>query len=140
MLHYFRGVNLDLETAPQKQILFISSLFAYLEAPLNLFLCGSKHGVRGLFRSLRWEGPELGVPSLQVSLIAPTLVKISMTKDIWVYLQDVRGSAMSASAEIVDVGLRFLCDFSVEGRAVAVFPGSGPLDLCDDFEGAGRGT
>jgi 5'-hydroxyaverantin dehydrogenase len=140
-LHYFRRASLapPPETQSVTQILFISSLLAYLEAPMNLSYCGSKHGVRGIFRSLRWEGAELGAPGLQVNLIAPTLVKTPMTRDFWAYLQDVRGFAMSMPEEIVDVGIRLLSDPGIDGRAVAVIPGSEAVDLCDDFEGADGG-
>ena len=103
---------------------------------MNLSYCGSKHGIRGLFRSIRWEGPEVGVPSLQVNLIAPTLMKTPMTKDFWSYLQDVRGFALGMPEEAVEVGVRLLCDAAADGRAIAVVPGLGNVDLCDDFEGS----
>lgn len=136
-LHYFRkALAANPEDTKPKQILFISSILAYLEAPMNLSYCGSKHGIRGLFRSLRWEGHEIGIPSLQVNLIAPTLMKTPMTKDFWSYLQDVRGFALGMPEEAVELGLRLLCDGHVDGRAVAVVPGYGNVDLCDDFEGS----
>jgi 5'-hydroxyaverantin dehydrogenase len=140
-LHYFRRATAGSQLDPKpKQIIFICSILAYLEAPLNLSYCGSKHGIRGLFRSTRWEGQEVGVPSLQVNLIAPTLMKTPMTKDFWSYLQDVRGFALGMPEEAVEVGIRLLCDPVADGRAIAVVPEYGAVDLRDDFDGADGAT
>lgn len=134
-LHYFRRDLAKSGVVRLKQILYICSILAYIEAPLNLSYCGSKHAIRGMFRSLRYEMKEVGVPLLKVNLIAPTLMKTPMTKDFWSYLQDVRGFALGMPEEAVEAGMRLLSDMSIDGRAVAVVPGLGNVDLCDDFEG-----
>lgn len=78
----------------------------------------------------------MGVLDLQVNLIAPTLMKTPMTKDFVTYLEEVRGFALGMPEEAVEIGLRLLCGHDIDGRAVAVVPGFGAVDLCDDFEGA----
>jgi NAD(P)-dependent dehydrogenase (short-subunit alcohol dehydrogenase family) len=79
---------------------------------------------------------ELNIPSLQVNLIAPTLMNTPMTKDFKSYLQDVRGFALGEPEEAVEAGIRLLLDRDIDGRAVAVVPGFGCVDLADDFDGS----
>lgn len=130
-LHYFRQ-----EPEKEKNIIFISSLLAYMTPPGCLDYASSKEAVRGLFHSLRYASrqPTLGLPNLRTNLIAPSLIKTPMSIDRLPYLENERGFAVGQPSDIVNIALRILSDKTVEGRAIA---GGRDLavDLCDDMEG-----
>jgi 5'-hydroxyaverantin dehydrogenase len=130
-LHYFRQ-----SPDTEKNLVFISSLLAYITPPGCLDYAGSKGAVRGLFHSLRYASrqPSLGLPNLRTNLIAPNLIETPMSADMLPYLENERGFAVGQPSDIVDIALRILCDKTVEGRAIT---GGKDLavDLCDDMEG-----
>jgi len=144
-LHYFRLDQIKAisssggNAAPPKQILFISSLLAYLEAPLVLDYNASKHAVRGIWRSLRGEGKALGIKGFRTNLIAPTLVRTPMTASFVEFLEQDRGFTVGEAKDVVNAGIRALSDKNIDGRAVAVLPDGKCVDLCDDFEGMDAG-
>lgn len=120
----------------EKSLVLFSSLLAYIEGPLISDYLASKHGVRGLFKSLcngNYPFPIGDNVKLRVNSVAPTLVRSPMTEMFVNHLVD-KGFAVADVKDAVDVATRLACDSSIHGKAVAVIPGGG-LDLCDDAEG-----
>jgi 5'-hydroxyaverantin dehydrogenase len=130
-LHYFRQ-----SPETDQNLIFVSSLLAYITPPGCLDYTGSKEAVRGFFHALRYASRQtsLGLPNLRTNLIAPSLIETPMSADQLIYLKNERGFAVGQPVDIVNIALRILCDPTVEGRAIA---GGKDLavDLCDDMEG-----
>jgi NAD(P)-dependent dehydrogenase (short-subunit alcohol dehydrogenase family) len=156
-LHYFRTHPSATST---KQLIFISSLLAYIEAPLVLDYNASKHGVRGFWRSIVGEAEALGIKgTFRCNLVAPNLVKTPMTKDFVQWMIEERGFSVAEVEDLVGVLSRVVSDESVSGkffsvcgtdiwilrtctnvvntvgRAIGCFSDGVAVDLCDDFEG-----
>jgi len=99
------------------QLLFIGSLASYMEQPLSADYCASKHGVRGLWKSVRSHSASFG--GCQTNLLAPTFIDnrqgstksrgdgalISLTTDV----------KLGEVADVVAGALRCFCDNNIEG-------------------------
>jgi NAD(P)-dependent dehydrogenase (short-subunit alcohol dehydrogenase family) len=106
-----------MEVGWKPQLLFLGSLASYVEQPLSADYCASKHGVRGLWKSMRAHGASFG--GCQMNLLAPTFINnrqgsskgrgdsalISLTNDM----------KMGEISDVVDGALRCLCDVNIEG-------------------------
>ncbi|KAF2430814.1 NAD(P)-binding protein [Tothia fuscella] len=135
-LHYFRTHPSATST---KQLVFLCSSLAYVEAPLVIDYVSSKSAVRGIWRSIRGEKAALGIKGhFRCNLIAPNLVATPMTKDFTGFLQE-RGFAIAQVEDLVGSMMRVLGDESIDGRAITVFKDGKCWDLCDDFEGQDGG-
>lgn len=130
-VHYFRQTakSEDDFLKAEKQLVLIASNIAYYPVPLFSNYSASKAGVRALWVSLR-SHPHL--TGMRTNLLAPHIVRTPMTKDFQPML-DKHGIAMVELSEVVDVLIRFVCDDSIKGRAVAGNPGHA-YDLCDEVE------
>ncbi|KAF2400635.1 NAD(P)-binding protein [Trichodelitschia bisporula] len=138
-LHHFRhnpGPSSDAKT-----ILLVASMGGFTSMTGVLDYCGSKWGVRGIFRALRGARRILGEghPDLRVNLLAPTFVKTNMTKGYWEYMEKA-GLSLAEVSDCVDVAMRLCADEGVHGRAVAVAANGKSFDLQDDSEGLDAGT
>jgi len=132
-LHYFRTHPSSTST---KQLVIISSMLAYIEAPLVLDYNASKHAVRGMWRSLCGEQTALGIKGVfRTNLLAPNLVKTPMTKDFVKWMEEDRGFAVAEISDLVGAFVRVVSDEGINGRAIGVFSDNVAVDLCDDFEG-----
>lgn len=121
------------------QLLLISSVAGYFAQDFNPDYCGSKHGVRGLWKGIRHNGGHFG--DFQANLLAPTFISTPMVEpfeDMLVW----RGARIGRVGDVVDAGLRCVCDGRVEGRSVCVVRGTeregdGNFDVRDDADGEG---
>lgn len=130
-LYYFRLPEPQANgTARQKQIIFIGSLSSYVELPPTLDYSAAKLGVRGLWKSLRWEVREQGV---RTNFIAPTFLATPMIEAVKPLLLE-KGAKLANLDDAVDAVLRCACNEDIVGRAIAV-GGHGNFDLRDDSEG-----
>nr|A0A3G1DJE9.1 RecName: Full=NADP-dependent dehydrogenase M3; AltName: Full=Squalestatin S1 biosynthesis cluster protein M3 [Phoma sp. MF5453]AMY15060.1 NADP dependent dehydrogenase [Phoma sp. MF5453] len=143
-LWYFTNLEAKRDEAEfnwKPQLLFIGSLASYVEQPLSADYCASKHGVRGLWKSVRSHSALFG--DCQTNLLAPTFIDnrqgstksrgdgalISLTNDV----------KLGEVSDVVAGALRCLCDRNIEGRALCCVkgeqssPGSNNFDLCDNL-------
>lgn len=115
-LHYFRAHPAATST---KQLVFLSSLLAYVEAPLVIDYIASKAAVRGIWRCIRGEAAALGIKGgFRTNLVAPNLVNTPMTKDFVDFLRDGRGFAVAEVEDLVAAMMRVLGDQSIDGELV----------------------
>ncbi|KAK4502718.1 hypothetical protein PRZ48_006144 [Zasmidium cellare] len=105
-------------TTFRPQLLLISGLAAYFGQGFNPDFNGANFGVRGMFKSLRREVPEV-FGGFQVNLLAPTFTSTPMIGELEEMLT-WRGAKIASVGDVVDAGVRCICDEGVEGRAVAV--------------------
>lgn len=102
---------------PDRHILLIGSIASFIPIPVLIQYCVSKHGVLGLFRSLRATS---SVQDIRVNLICPYYIDTPLV--------DVSGRMLLAGAptgkieDVVDAGTRFMADTRIVGRALAVGP------------------
>lgn len=128
--------------AYEKQVLFISSLAGYTSWPARLDYATAKYGVRGLWKSLRSvPSSALGFP-FRTNLLAPIFVATPMIGPLAERLRslDVRVAELS---DVVDAGMRCMCDGEVRGRSLCINPGrpgeGGTFDTLDDDAGGEAG-
>lgn len=106
------------EVGWKPQLLFLGSLASYVEHPLSTDYCASKHGVRGLWKSVRAHGAVFG--GCQMNLLAPTFINNRQGS------AKSRGEGFSTSlssdvkmgevADVVAGALRCICDVNVDGQ------------------------
>lgn len=77
-LHYFRQ-----SPETEQNLIFVSSLLAYITPLGSLDYTGSKEAVRGFFHALRYASRQtsLSLPNLRTNLIAPNLIDTPMSPD-----------------------------------------------------------
>jgi 5'-hydroxyaverantin dehydrogenase len=106
------------EVGWQPQLLFLGSLASYVEQPLSADYCASKHGVRGLWKSVRAHGALFG--DCQMNLLAPTFINnrqgSSKSRGGGSLTSSTNGIKMGEVADVVAGALRCLCDVNVDGR------------------------
>jgi 5'-hydroxyaverantin dehydrogenase len=136
-LHYFtrQSQQSKVTSGHLPQLILISSLMAYAPAPLQSAYNATKHGVRGLWKSLKDGESPVG---MRTNLIAPTLCRTPMTALFCDHLQ-AHGFAVTEVSDVVKAMMTIACDESVKGRAIAPGPNGELIDLCDDFEGLDGG-
>lgn len=107
---------LDVDWKPQ--LLFLGSLAGFVEQPLSADYCASKHGVRGLWKSVRAHGALFG--DCQMNLLAPTFInnrqgssKSRGGGSLTSLSNDVK---MGEVADVVAGALRCLCDVNIDGQ------------------------
>jgi 5'-hydroxyaverantin dehydrogenase len=100
------------------QLLFLGSMASYVEHPLSADYCASKHGVRGLWKSVRAHGALFG--GCQMNMLAPTFInnRQGSSKSRGAGSSTSLGSdvKMGEVADVVAGALRCICDASVDGR------------------------
>lgn len=123
------GVHMHVGDGRPPQLLFLGSLSGYIEHPLSTDYCASKHGVRGLWKSVRAHGALFG--GAQMNLLAPTFINNRQGS------AKPRAAGLSASPsqqqqqqqpgppgdlrmgeveDVVEGALRCLCDVEIDGR------------------------
>lgn len=135
-LWYFRrlgaGQGRDVD-GWRPQLLFLGSLAGYVDQPLSADYCASKHGVRGLWKSVRAHGGVFG--GAQMNMLAPTFVNNRQGSS------KRRGSAgftpggdvsMAEVEDVVAGALRCLCDVKVDGQYLLSLGYPAPRDDDDD--------
>ncbi|KAK4175378.1 hypothetical protein QBC36DRAFT_347158 [Triangularia setosa] len=141
-LYYFRLPpsveeisGLEGATKPDKSLILVASIGAYMDSPKASTYPASKFGVRGLFRSTRARTLDIGV---RCNLLAPWFVDTPLIAPIKNAMA-AKGVDMAkvldfASVEAcVDAASYCAVDAGVHGRALAIQP-EGTFDLKDDFE------
>ncbi|KAF2166980.1 hypothetical protein M409DRAFT_54738 [Zasmidium cellare ATCC 36951] len=128
------------------QILLISSLAGYGPPPFDADYGAAKHGVRGLWKSIRV--PDESMAQYQANLLAPGWTHTGMT-DSYVHKLKDRGVRVATVADNVRAAMRLIVDQEVSARAVIVAAnpegvedgqkGSGVFDVLDDFGTLGAG-
>lgn len=114
--HLESGMNVT-ERNWKPQLLFIGSLASYVEQPLSTDYCASKHGVRGLWKSLRAHGGLFG--GCQMNLLAPTFINnrkdSSKSRGDSALISLANDMKMGEVSDVVNGALRCLCDVNIEG-------------------------
>ena len=100
-----------------RHLLLIGSMASFGPIPLEALYGASKHGVVGLFRSLRMTSICHGV---RVSLLAPYFVDTPMLGAGGRAL--VAGAELGRLEDVVEAATRFVADVRIVGRAVTVGP------------------
>ncbi|KAL9058893.1 MAG: hypothetical protein Q9162_001449 [Coniocarpon cinnabarinum] len=135
-IHYMRlPSDLPVGSPPKQQIIFMGSLASYVEIPPVADYGASKFGVRGLWKSIRREVPDLNI---RTNLIAPTFMPTVMVQQVTKALEE-RGAKVGKIEDVVDAVVRLACSDDVDGRALAC-GGDGIFDLRDDYEGLDGGV
>ncbi|KAL7276203.1 hypothetical protein RUND412_000821 [Rhizina undulata] len=116
--HYFRQTPADQD----KTLLFIGSMSSFFAGPVATVYSASKHGVLGLFRSLRlFPGERDGV---RVNLVCPYFVDTPLLPNIAKLL--LVGAELAKVEDVVSAAEKCVCDEEVSGRCLVVAPrGSG---------------
>lgn len=134
------------ETSFHSQLLLVSSLAGYAPPPFDADYAAAKHGVRGLWKSIRT--PDASMAQYQANLLAPGWTHTGMT-DGYLHKLIGRGIKVATVADNVRVALRCIVDQTVSARAVCCAANpegvedgqrrSGVFDICDDVGTLGIG-
>ncbi|KAL1839256.1 hypothetical protein VTJ49DRAFT_1693 [Mycothermus thermophilus] len=126
-------------SSTDKSLVLVSSIAAYMDAPLASTYTASKAGVRGLFRSMRSRTAEIGV---RCNLLAPWFVDtplLNPTREALAAAVGESGDLGKAVAGFADVEVVVAAagycavEKGVHGKAFVVQP-EGIFDLMDDYE------
>lgn len=144
-LFYFNKLH-KAKTSFHPQLLLMSSLAGYAPPPFDADYAAAKHGVRGLWKSIRT--PDASMAQYQANLLAPGWTHTGMT-DAYVHKLTGRGVRVATVADNVRVALRCIVDQEVSARAVCCAANregvqdgerfSGIFDICDDLGSFGAG-
>lgn len=128
-LHYFKRTkgNSPVSNA-KKHLLFVSSLSGYVTQPLFANYMASKFGVRGIFKAIRYNAPELG-GDVRFNLIAPCAIVTPMTEQ-FVPIVGPIGYEFGSIDDAVEGIMRVLCDESIEGWCSTFESFRNPADEC----------
>lgn len=100
-----------------RHILLISSVAGILPLPGQVEYTVSKHGVMGLFRSLRSTTWRQGI---RVNVVNPYFVSTPLINDRGVAL--LAGGGMARLEDVVDAATRLMADEGIVGRGLAIGP------------------
>ena len=108
---HFMGANPANGSQSDRSILLTGSLLSYRGAWRGVDYCAAKHGIRGIFKSLRWAlKKECG---LRINMLAPTFILTPLTQPIYERTKD---NIPYASVEsVVDTVLRLISDTNIDG-------------------------
>jgi 5'-hydroxyaverantin dehydrogenase len=114
--HLARCKDGDLNTCWRPQLLFLGSLSGYVEHPLSSDYCASKHGVRGLWKSIRAHSALFG--NCQINMLAPTFIdnRQGSTKSRGDGALKSGHVIMGRVEDVIAGALRCICDMSVDGQ------------------------
>ncbi|KAM7209756.1 5'-hydroxyaverantin dehydrogenase [Naviculisporaceae sp. PSN 640] len=129
-----------------RHILLISSVAGLIPLPGQVEYTVSKHGVMGLFRSLR--STAYTRQGVRVNVINPYFVETPLINDRGVGL--LAGGAMAKLEDVLDAATRLMADEGIIGRGLAIGPkvkvleddpetGAGDFTLDTSAEGKGNG-
>ncbi|PGH10564.1 hypothetical protein AJ79_05386 [Helicocarpus griseus UAMH5409] len=101
-----------------RHILLLGSVASILPLPSQIPYCVSKHGVMGLFRTLRTTAP-LG-SGVRVNILCPYFTETPIIGIGGKLI--LSGAAMADIEHVVDAGTRFVADSGCVGRSVVIAP------------------
>lgn len=101
-----------------RHLLLIGSLASLLPLPGGVIYGVSKHGVMGLFRSLRYTAPLLH--GIRVNILCPYFVDTAIL-DVGTKLL-LAGGALGRVKDVVDAATRLTSDASITGRGLVIAP------------------
>ncbi|KAG9240924.1 hypothetical protein BJ878DRAFT_559417 [Calycina marina] len=119
--------------SPDRHLLLIGSLASISALPVLTQYSVSKHGVLGLFRSLRATSMNKGI---RINILLPYFVETPLIGTFGRLL--LAGGATGKPEDVVDAGTRFMADSRIIGRALAVGPKFAP-DKDRDLLATGEG-
>jgi NAD(P)-dependent dehydrogenase (short-subunit alcohol dehydrogenase family) len=102
---------------PDRHILLVGSIASMNPLPGEAMYNVAKHGVLGLFRSLRGT---LFTQGIRINMVCPYFIDTPLIIATGRVL--LAGSAIGKPADVVDAGTRFMADSRIAGRALAVGP------------------
>jgi NAD(P)-dependent dehydrogenase (short-subunit alcohol dehydrogenase family) len=112
----------DPSTTPGKNqrdrhLLLIGSIASLAPIPTQIQYCVSKHGVLGMFRSMRSTAFMHGT---RVNILLPYFIDTPIIPPAGRLL--LAGGALGKPEDVVDAGTRFMADTRIVGRALAIGP------------------
>ena len=125
-----------------KCLLLVGSIASLAGVPGQALYGTSKHGVLGLFRSLRSTSFALGI---RLNMICPYFIETPLITAMARVL--LAGGAMGKTEDVVDAASRLAADTRIRGRALVVGPkvkvrqkddGSGQFELVEKDYGKGK--
>ncbi|TIA34348.1 NAD(P)-binding protein [Aureobasidium pullulans] len=130
-LHYFKKTHSPSDNF-KKHLILMSSLAGYAEDTLASTYMAAKFGVRGLWKSIRYQEDAFGFP-FRTQLIAPCFVRTKMTESFVDHIAKA-GVNVSQVEDVVGPVMRVLCDEKVSGRSLCTV-GNKVFDMGDDPAG-----
>lgn len=112
--------------APDRHLLLIGSVASLMPLPGQVQYAVSKHGVLGLFRTLRSTSFLNGV---RVNLLCPYFIETPLIQLVGRLI--LAGGAVGKPEDVVEAGTRFMADSRIVGRALMVGP---KIKISDDDE------
>lgn len=102
---------------PDRHLLLIGSVASLAPIPAQTLYAVSKHGVLGLFRSLRSTSFVNGV---RVNMLCPYFIDTPLIPTAGRLM--LAGGAMGKPEDVVDAGTRLMADTRIVGRALVIGP------------------
>ncbi|KAI9642130.1 hypothetical protein NHQ30_008932 [Ciborinia camelliae] len=102
---------------PDRHLLLIGSVASIAPIPGQILYATSKHGVLGLFRSLRSTG---FVNGIRINMLCPYFIDTPLIPAAGRLL--LAGGAMGKPEDVVDAGTRLMADTRISGRALVIGP------------------
>ncbi|KAI1321263.1 short chain dehydrogenase reductase [Xylariaceae sp. FL0255] len=136
-VHYLRRNRSDENgPAPDRCLIIKGSLSGYIDLPRYVQYSVSKWAVRSLFRNLQQTIP--AEERVRINLVAPWFVRTPLFPTEGLDALASRGIKFASVEDCVAVMLRIASDYTVNGRAIGVFPREqvsvGYMDLeLDDY-------
>lgn len=124
---YYLPRNDEANNNRDRHLLLISSVAGVLPLPGQTEYAVSKHGVMGLFRTLRGTAWTKGI---RVNALAPYFVDTPLLNSAGLAL--LAGAAKAELEDVVDAATRLMADEGVRGRALMIGP---QMRVVDDEEG-----
>lgn len=115
-----------------RHLLLIGSIASVAALPTQIQYCVSKHGVLGLFRSLRATSFMHGT---RVNILLPYFIDTPL-----IHMEGrllLAGGASGKPEDVVDAGTRFMADTRINGRALAIGP---KVTVVNDYELVPKGS
>ena len=111
------GTAIPSPNSPDRHLLLIGSIASFLPIPVLTQYCVSKHGVLGLFRSLRATS---SAQNIRVNLLCPYFINTPIINGFGRVL--LAGAPVGKVDDVVDAATRFMADTRIVGRALAIGP------------------
>lgn len=121
---------------PDRHLLLIGSVASIAPIPGQILYAVSKHGVLGLFRSLRSTSFSSGI---RVNLLCPYFIDTPLIPTGGRLI--LAGGAMGKPEDVVDAGTRLMADTRIAGRALVIGPKvrvNGEFDLLPETSEEGH--
>jgi NAD(P)-dependent dehydrogenase (short-subunit alcohol dehydrogenase family) len=108
----------------QRELILVGSMSSFSSGPMMAVYSATKHGVLGLFRSIRlFPSKRDGV---RINMICPYFVDTPIVPIVGKVM--LAGLELTALGDVVDAAARLVCDENIAGRCLAIAPrGSGGI-------------